>query len=296
MSAGMSKELALKYVVEPDNTAPAVIDNAALRELPGGFHFDTHMHHSVEIVVCRRGTLTITAQDDVQEVRAGEYLVVFPNVLHRADVRGTEPCCILQMHFNRSGLLRESRVDELGGPEGFLLELALEKRKFLRGGATEQLEACINGIRLELDCRRCGQDEMMDSYIRQLFILLSRDLKENGERPVRRNPHLIRASLYIGSHCTGKITVADVAASVGVSPRYLTRLFQEQLGLGVAAYIAEMRISRSIDFMFRNPGYPLSRLALDMGFSSQQHFSRVFKEKMGVPPGKYFSRLPVADY
>ena len=292
----MKKELEQDQRPRQACTPQTVVDNAALRELPGGFHFDTHMHHSVEIVLCRRGTLTITAQDNVQEVRAGQYLVVFPNVLHKADVRGAEPCCILQMHFNRSGLLSESNVEELGGPEGFLLELALEKRKFLRGEATEQLEACINGIRLELADRRCGQEEMMGSYVQQLFILLSRDLKGEGEQPIRRNPHLIRASLYIGSHCTGKITVADVADAVGVSARYLTRLFQEQLGLGVAAYIAEMRISRSIDFMFRNPGYPLSRLALDMGFSSQQHFSRVFKEKMGVPPGKYFSRLPVADY
>ena len=290
----MKNALALNYIDRQEHR-PQVVDNATLRELPGGFHFDTHMHHSVEIVLCRRGTLTITAQDIVQEVRAGEYLVVFPNVLHQMDVRGAEPCCLQQMHFNRNGLSGETREDELGCPEGFLLELLLERRKFLRGQSTEQLEACVNGIRTELNSRRCGQGEMLDSYIRQLFVLLSRDLNEE-EWTVRRNPYLIRASIYIGNHCTGKISVSEVAEAVGVSSRYLTRLFQERFGLGVAAYIAEMRISRAIEFKFRNPGYPLSQLAMDMGFSSQQHFSRVFKDKMGVPPGKYFSQLPVADY
>ena len=268
-----------------------LVDNASLRELPGGFHFDTHMHHSAELVLCRRGTLTITAQNVGLDVRAGEYLVVFPNVLHRADVRSQEPCQILQMHFNREGLYSEDGAE----PDGFLLELALEKRKFLRGTATDQLDACISGVCGELSRRQAGKRRMLDCYMEQLFILLSRDLKKEGSTPLCRNPHLVHASLYIGSHCTEKITVASVAEEAGVSARYLTRLFQEQLGLGVAAYIAEMRISRSIDFMFRNPGYPLSQLALDMGFSSQQHFSRVFKEKMGVSPGKYFSRLPLAD-
>lgn len=272
-----------------------LVDNASLRELPGGFHFDTHMHHSAELVLCREGTLTITAQNVSLDVRAGEYLVVFPNVLHKADVRDPEPCRILQMHFNREDPLSERRSEELGIPDSFLLELALEKRRFLKGAATDQLDACISGVCGELARRQPGKHRMLDCYMQQLFILLSRDLKKEGSTPLCRNPHLVHASLYIGSHCTEKITVASVAEEAGVSARYLTRLFQEQLGLGVAAYIAEMRISRSIDFMFRNPGYPLSQLALDMGFSSQQHFSRVFKEKMGVSPGKYFSRLPLAD-
>lgn len=280
---------------EQSHMPQTVVDNAVLWELPGGFHFDTHMHHSVEIILCRSGSITITAQDTALEVRAGEYLVVFPNVLHKADVWGSCPCAILQMHFNRGGLLTEAAVEEAMGANGFLLELALEKRRFLKGTVSGQLTACVEGIRAELQGDCPGRERMVDCYLQQLFTLLSRDLTGNEGRRTRRNPHLIRASLYIGGNCTGKITVADVAEAVGVSTRYLTRLFQEQLGLGVAAYIAEMRISRSIDFMFRNPGYPLSRLALDMGFSSQQHFSRVFKEKMGVSPGKYFSRLPLID-
>ena len=272
-----------------------LVDNASLRELPGGFHFDTHMHHSAELVLSQNGTLTITAQNSAIDVHAGEYLVVFPNVLHKADVMGPEPCRMLQMHFNREGLTPALSEEKMGVPDGFLLELALEKRRFLKGKATDQLAACISGLREELARPQAGKERMLDCYMKQLFILLSRDLKNDSGTPLCRNPHLIHASLYIGSHCTEKITVASVAEEVRVSARYLTRLFQEQLGLGVAAYIAEMRISRSIDFMFRNPGYPLSQLALDMGFSSQQHFSRVFKEKMGVSPGKYFSRLPLAD-
>lgn len=289
-------ELKAGDMVQHGHVAQALVDNASIRELPGNFHFDTHMHHSVEMVICRQGTLTITAQNISLDVHAGEYLVVFPNVLHRADVRDTAPCRIMQIHFNRGGLLTEDNVEDMDTPDSFLLELALEKRKFLKGKSSVQMEACLSGIREELNHRQAGEERMLDCYMQQLFILLSRDLKMDGNTPLRHNPHLIHASLYIGNHCAEKITVANVAQEAGVSARYLTRLFQEQLGLGVAAYIAEMRISRSIDFMFRNPGYPLSQLALDMGFSSQQHFSRVFKEKMGVSPGRYFSRLPIADY
>ena len=56
-----------------------------------------------------------------------------------------------------------------------------------------------------------------------------------------------------------------------------------------------MRISKAIDFKHQNPQYPLTDLALDMGFGSQQHFSKVFKERMGVSPKKYFSIGTVVD-
>ena len=51
---------------------------------------------------------------------------------------------------------------------------------------------------------------------------------------------------------------------------YLTRLFQEHLNLGVSTYITYVRIGKAIDFKHQNPQSPLTDLALDMGFDSQQ--------------------------
>ena len=270
----------------------ALVDAATLRDLPVKYHFGTHLHHSVEIVLCRKGSFVITAQNTRLQVNPGEYLAVFPNVLHTADVVSEDDCQVLQINFHCGSVpTRGTGAEE----DTFLLELALEKRRMMSGVVTPQLNACAEGIKDEMESDGVGKEHMLSCYIRQLVILMSRDLNLNSDVPPAQNRHLIRATMFVGEHYNEKITVAQVAAEVGVSPRYLTRLFQEQLGIGVAAYITNVRVSRSIDFMLMNPGYPHSQLALDMGFSSQQHFSRVFKEKMGVHPGQYFGLLLLAD-
>jgi len=61
--------------------------------------------------------------------------------------------------------------------------------------------------------------------------------------------------------------------------------------MGVAAYINFVRIAKSIEPKDEHPEYPMLSLALDTGFCSQQHFSKIFKEVMGVSPSNYFSLM-----
>lgn len=272
-----------------------MVDNASLLEFPAGYHFDTHMHRTVEIFICLSGRTTITVQNVPVEVLPGEYMAVFPNVLHSTDMSGDQPCNIYQLHFHSDYLSEASG----GGPPmselRFTLELTLDRRKFLKGRSTPQLEACLSGIRDEMALRRDGGEKMLDCYMKQLDVLLSRDLSAHADGGrLYENRYLVSAALYINEHFMEKITVSGIAAAAGVSSRYLTRLFQEQMNLGVSIYVTYVRISKAIDYMFANPQYPLTALALDMGFSSQQHFSKVFKEKMGLPPKKYFSIRPIA--
>ena len=117
--------------------------------------------------------------------------------------------------------------------------------------------------------------------------LYSRQTSSNAA--IYENRYLVNATTFINEHYMEKLTVNEVALTVGVSPRYLTKLFHEHLNMGVSTYITYVRISKSIDFKYLNSQYPLTDLALDMGFGSLQHFSKVFKEKMGVSPKRYFS-------
>ena len=61
-----------------------------------------------------------------------------------------------------------------------------------------------------------------------------------------------------------------------------------------AAYLTNSRISQAIAYKHAVPACPLAELAVDMGFSGLQHFSRVFGEKMGISPKRYFSICQVA--
>lgn len=276
------------------SVAETRIHNALIQDMPARFHFDTHMHRTVELFICLSGTITISLLGTYVTVQAGEYLLVFPNVLHSGDIAPDEPCRILQMHFYPESLPQFTDEQHSASEFCFTFELALDKRKFFKGQSCPQLSACLEGVCAELTCPRSGSRSMLDAYLSLLNILLSRDLY-SGTLQSRRyeNRYLVGATLFIHQHCTEKLLVRDVSEAVGISTGYLTRLFREELNMGVSTYITYVRISKAIDFMFSNPTYPLTDLALEMGFSSLQHFSKVFKDKMGISPKKYFSIRPI---
>ena len=286
--------MAMSQINPSSTAAPQVlVDNVFFTTFPDKFHFSTHLHRTVELLICRTGRVVITIQGTEHVVAPGEYLVVFPDIPHSTDVPFGGPSQVLQTHFHAQSFQQGSNpsIPECEFP--FSVELALGRRKCFKGKSSPQLEACLEGLHSERAGSKEDREVMIRLYLAQLGLLLSRDLLEQtsqtGLSTLYDNPHLVNAVLYINKHYMDKLSVNDVAGTVGVSSRYLTRLFCEHLDMGVSTYITYVRISKAIEFKHANPHYPLTDLALDIGFGSQQHFSKVFKEKMGVSPKKYFS-------
>lgn len=274
----------------PRNPPSAIpVDNLVFQQLPPGYHFRTHLHHTAELFVCTAGQVVVTILGSDILVTQGEFFLYFPDIPHSITVTGTQTFCAIQMHFHSRPFIEEAAPSMEGG-SAFAVELLLRRRKYLRGVATEQLVACMKGVHQELRNRQPDARGMIGLYLAQLGVLLSRELAEaSSSGTIHQNRYLLGASRFISENYMKKLSVQDVADAVGISPRYLTKLFHENFDLGVSAYITQVRVSKAIDFMYSNPGYPLTKLALDMGFSSQQHFSKVFKEKMTVSPKRYFS-------
>lgn len=76
-----------------------------------------------------------------------------------------------------------------------------------------------------------------------------------------------------------------VASAIGISDRQLSRVFAEE-GISVARFIREERLqlARHALTTVDNPRQPLARLAAELGFVSQAHFSRAYKELFGISP------------
>ena len=91
-----------------------------------------------------------------------------------------------------------------------------------------------------------------------------------------------RAKLVLSSDLARRWTLAEIAADVGVSPVYLTQVFQQFEGLPLYRYQLHLRLARALDLL--GDYDDLTRLALDLGFSSHSHFSAAFKQAYGQTP------------
>ena len=75
----------------------------------------------------------------------------------------------------------------------------------------------------------------------------------------------------------------DVAAALRVSPFHLAHTFREETGVSMHKYLLRVRLDMARARIVA--GEPsLSRLALELGFSSHSHFTTMFREHFKVSP------------
>jgi AraC-like DNA-binding protein len=82
-------------------------------------------------------------------------------------------------------------------------------------------------------------------------------------------------------------TLDEWAPRVGASARTLARLFADELDTTFAAWRQRMRIAHAAPMVAR--GMPLSRVANELGYSSQSAFSAMFKRTFGKSPSAFFA-------
>ena len=83
-------------------------------------------------------------------------------------------------------------------------------------------------------------------------------------------------------------TLRRLADRVGLAPSYLAELFADHLGQPPHRYLNERRIDRARQLL-ESSDLTITALALSLGFSSSQHFARVFRQLTNTTPTAYRS-------
>jgi YSIRK-targeted surface antigen transcriptional regulator len=91
---------------------------------------------------------------------------------------------------------------------------------------------------------------------------------------------------YIQNHISEAITVEEMAKALYMSRSYLSRRFKSETGEGLAECILKEK-TKEAKRLLRFSDKSVSSIASFLGFSSQSHFSRVFKKYAGLTPGEY---------
>jgi AraC family transcriptional regulator len=89
----------------------------------------------------------------------------------------------------------------------------------------------------------------------------------------------------IDAHLVVAPSLSDLGWRVGVSPSHFAKKFRHSTGLSLCRFINRRRILRSLETLKTDA--PLASIALDLGFSSQSHFTRIFSGLTGMTPARY---------
>jgi AraC-like DNA-binding protein len=161
-------------------------------------------------------------------------------------------------------------------------ELAFRRQRLRIDARTQALVATL---RYSLDRKVAETLEAETLTLTLIRRALGERTSHAAGASVGRQKLVDRAKLLLSSDPARRWTLSEIGAAVGVSPVYLTQVFQQVEGLPLYRYHLRLRLARALDLLGEYDD--LTSLGMDLGFSSHSHFTASFRQAYGRTPAEF---------
>ena len=100
------------------------------------------------------------------------------------------------------------------------------------------------------------------------------------------NLTVLKVINFIRENYSKNITLSEAADLVGVTPEYLSKLFNQKINVNFVVFIRNFRISIA-KRMILSGKYRIQEVAEQVGFKDPKYFNKVFKSVCGISPSEY---------
>ena len=165
-----------------------------------------------------------------------------------------------------------------------IVGITLCSRAAIEGGISPVSAYRISGYYIQ-KCDEADDPAYMLHYRNRAIEELTGRVKEKLNRS-RSTSYVEKAKGYVRRYYRDKIYLEDVAASLGVSPSYLSRLFKKETGICLQDFINEERVSRAASLLLYSD-MPLSEIAAYVHFPNQSYMGKMFRKYRNMTPRQY---------
>ncbi len=116
--------------------------------------------------------------------------------------------------------------------------------------------------------------------VRRIFARLIEDTLEEGKDKVQWAYEMLREGFH------KNINLEKVSSALNLNPKYLSRAFKERFGRRFTELKNSLRMEKARELL-AHTDMSITEIAIEVGFSSPEVFSRNFKEEHGITPSDY---------
>lgn len=214
--------------------------------------------------------------DEEKIVHAGHMVLYRPKEPQRYEYYAEDQTEVYWVHFtggNVTNLLRSYGIKD--------------KQKVFYCGSGLEYQTLFRSMIDELQMCRESYPEMLEMYLRQIFIRLQRYFKTSIKND---NSHaaeeIDRAASYFSEHYSEQINIDEYAENHHVSTSWFIRNFKLYTGFTPMQYILSKRIYNA-EALLQNTQYNITEIAQIVGYDNPLYFSRIFKKMKGISPSEY---------
>lgn len=97
---------------------------------------------------------------------------------------------------------------------------------------------------------------------------------------------ITKATAFMDNNYPDSISLDDIVTVSGLSKYHFTRLFHEKMNTTPIQYLTKLRINKAMELL-KNEQLTVEAIALKVGFSNGNYFTKVFRSYLGVAPSTF---------
>ncbi|ROH90267.1 AraC family transcriptional regulator [Chryseobacterium cucumeris] len=134
-----------------------------------------------------------------------------------------------------------------------------------------------------------GDDISLELAFNQLLLHLFSQLTHQKESIERKPLWVGQINEILHESFTESLNLKELSKTLNIHPIHLSRDFHKYFHCNLGEYLRKLKLNKSLELL--TSSHSLTDIALGCGFSDQSHFTRCFKENIGITPLKYRNLL-----
>ncbi len=232
------------------------------------------------------GELKLTIDSKIITLRAGEIILIKPNVTLIADYDKNEKIIFGVTSFSAdftnaknipfetpislSQTLKETLIQYFYTASQYFSKDELSNDIAING----YIKSTLNSILYKVDILNSCNKKVIFSDVSKINTM------------VNDQSLTFEIKNYLSKRLSENVTLKDLSSSLGVSVNTAMHVFKKNVGISIMDYFTKIKIEQAMklisegDLSFRT-------ISEKLGFESPEYFSRVFKRKTGLTPTEY---------
>ena len=249
----------------------------------------SHTHDFIELEYFRKGHCTHIIDGCSYTVGKGDMVFVNYNSVHTLPPEGNAEYTNI--------LIKPEFIDRsLQGSENAFSILALkdfqdfadtvQRGHFVfhfSGKEQSQIGSLLDRMEEELSTNPMGSNLVIHSCINILLTMVFRKMDLPMKKDLGIDSKLLNE---IRSTCTTPLSLEQIAAKVGYSPSYFSRIFKKLTGQNYMEYVTGCKLSVAMELLKSTP-LRVEDIMNEAGFSDRTKFFKLFHIKTGLTPLQY---------
>ena len=261
--------------------------------------FDSH--GTYKIYFFEEGECKYLVQNRIYELEPGDIILLDDVTLHQSTI--TSPDTYVRSMIQFHPIWLKEMLPMLGIPN--LLDLfqnlnncILRSRSDEKGqyvsAKIKKIAKALEVIQQEFQCTGkinfLLETELKLEFLQLLLYIYKLSECEHvsmKQKKTEKKLHAEKIASWINQHYPEKICLERIAKEFNLNKSYVSHIFKEVTGYTVMQYVMECRLAQVKYLLEMKPDLSLEEIFTSTGFESAAHFSRFFKEKMGITPTSY---------